>query len=88
MDAVKQILDSFTMHLHAKIRYKKSYMLLGIHCSPKAKSSAAGHFFLRWIPQDRQPTKLNGPIHVLTSLLRFVAASAAEAELDALFINA
>eukprot|EP00956_Cyclotella_meneghiniana_P029456 scaffold71333_cov23-Cyclotella_meneghiniana.AAC.1 len=34
------------------------------------------------------PNKLNGAIHVISTILKFVAASAAEAELGALFVNA
>ncbi len=47
-----------------------------------------GHFFLGWLPQDKQPILLNGPINMFTSLLNFVAASDAGTELGALFVNA
>ena len=39
-------------------------------------------------PQDDKPIKLNGAFFVLCTILRLVAASAAEAELGALFLNA
>ena len=45
-------------------------------------------FFLGSIPQDGQPIKLNGAIHVTCTILKLVASSAAEAELGALFLNA
>ena len=51
-------------------------------------SRASGYFFLGSLPVDGQHITLNGPVHVLCSLLKFVAASAAEAELGALFLNA
>lgn len=56
--------------------------------APKPKSRASGQFFFGWIPQDKQPIKLNGPIHFLTSLLQFVSASVAEAEHARHFVNA
>jgi hypothetical protein len=34
------------------------------------------------------PIRLNGTIHVVSIILKFVAASAAEAKLGALFVNA
>ena len=40
-----------------------------------------------WLPQDGQPLCLNGGIYTLCTVLKFVASSAAEAELGALFLN-
>ncbi len=40
------------------------------------------------IPQDGDPLKLNGANHIMCTILKLVAASAAEAELGALFLNA
>ena len=68
-------------------------MILQVHSDasylsePKARSRAAGHFFLGWLPKANQPIKLNGAIYTLCTVLKFVAASAAEAELGALFLN-
>jgi hypothetical protein len=53
-----------------------------------AKSQAAGYYFLGSLPEDGKPIKLNGAIRVLCTFLNFVASSAAEAELGALFLNA
>ena len=39
------------------------------------------------MPKDGKPIKLNGAFHVNTQIMRFVVASAAEAELGALFRN-
>ncbi|KAL7525122.1 hypothetical protein ACHAXR_000868 [Thalassiosira sp. AJA248-18] len=51
-------------------------------------SPAWGHFFLGSLPQDGCPIKLNGAILTQSTILKCVAASAAEAKLGALFINA
>ncbi len=40
-----------------------------------------------WVPTDRDPIKLNGAFFTLCTILRFLVASAAEAELGALFLN-
>ena len=53
-----------------------------------SKSRAAGHFFLGWEPEDERPIRLNGPILTLCTIFKFVAASAAEAELGEMFLNA
>jgi hypothetical protein len=46
------------------------------------------YFFLGRLSCDGDPIKLNGAIHVTCTILKLVAASAAEAELGALFLNA
>jgi hypothetical protein len=77
-----------------KIRYRASDMILNVHSdasylsAPKARSRAGGYFFLGSLPRDGDPIKLNGAIHVTCTILKLVAASAAEAELGALFLNA
>jgi hypothetical protein len=40
-----------------------------------------------WSPKDGDPIKLNGAFFTLCTILRFVVASAAEAELGALFLH-
>ena len=68
-------------------------MILQIHTDasylskPKARSRAAGHYFLECFPQNNQPIRLNSAIYTLCTVLKFVASSAAEAELGALFLN-
>ena len=90
----RQFLDYMATHPDAKIRYYASDMILNVHSDasylsvPNARSRAAGIFFLGSRPQADKPILLNGIIHVLCTILRFVAASAAEAELGALFLNA
>jgi len=87
-------MDYMWTHPDAKIRYYASDMVLNVHSDASylsaadAKSRAAGFFFLGSIPINSKPIKLNGAIHVLCTILKFVAASAAEAELGALFLNA
>ena len=51
----------------------------------KARSRARGHYFLGWVPQDDEPTKLNGAIFTLCNVLYWVVVSATEAELGAFF---
>ena len=46
----------------------------------QAHNSAAGYFFLRIITFKCVRKRLNGPIHVSCNILKFVAASAEEAE--------
>jgi hypothetical protein len=53
----------------------------------KACSWACGHFFMGWMPKDGEPIRMNGAFHISTTILRFVVASAAEAELDTLYHN-
>jgi hypothetical protein len=81
-------------HPDAKIRYYASDMVLNVHSDasylsvPNACSQAADIFFLGSLPQNTKPIILNSAIHMLCTILRFIATSAAEAELGALFLNA
>jgi hypothetical protein len=52
-----------------------------------AHSRACGHFFMGWKADPAKPIKLNGAFFTLCAILRFVVASATEAELGALFLN-
>jgi hypothetical protein len=45
------------------------------------------HFFLRWLPEEGKPIRLNSAFHTLCSILGFVVASTSKAELGALFLN-
>ena len=51
-----------------------------------AHSRACGHFFMGWKADPTKTIKLNGAFFTLCAILRFVVASAAEAELGALFL--
>jgi hypothetical protein len=94
MEHVNQILDCMWKHSDATIWYRASDMIINIHSDalylspPKACSHAKGYFFLGNIPQDEDPIKLNGAIHITCTILKLVAASTAEAELGTLFLNA
>jgi hypothetical protein len=68
-------------------------MIMNIHSNAlylskeKARSRTWGHFFLGWIPKDGKPIWLNRAFHVSMTILRFVGASAVEAELGARYHN-
>eukprot|EP00957_Ditylum_brightwellii_P084512 6426200-Ditylum_brightwellii.AAC.1 len=89
-DAIEHLLDYCTSHLDGVIRYRPSNMILRVHSDasyllgPKACSRAGGYFSLG----NHQPQQMTGTILVLLQILCVVMASAAEAELGALFENA
>ena len=87
MEKALQVLDYLTTHPNATIRFRATAMVMNIHLDASSRSRACGHFFLGWLPVDGEPIRLNGAFHMLCSILRFVVASAAEAELGALFLN-
>ncbi len=88
-----QLLDYLARNLEAKVRYHSSDMVMNIHLDAsylsktKARSRACGNFFMGWMPKNGEPIILNGAFYDNTTILRFVVASAAEAELGALFHN-
>ena len=90
---IAQLLDYLHTHNDATIRYVASDMVLNIHSDasylsePRARSRLGGTFFLGCIPTDTTPIQLNGPILTIANICKFVVASAAEAELGALFYN-
>jgi hypothetical protein len=90
---VNQFLDYMWTHPNAKIRYRASDMIINVHSdapylsAPKECSRAGCDFFLGSILHDNEPIFINGAIHVICTILKLVAASAAEAELGALFLK-
>ena len=88
------MLDYLATNPNATERFYPSDMILNVHYNASyiseknAKSRAAGHFFIGWQPDDKRPIRLNGPILTLCTILKFVTASAAEAEVGAMFLNA
>jgi hypothetical protein len=90
MKHVNQFLDCVWTHPDAVIWYRASDMILNVHSdasclsAPKAQICAGGYYFLGSIPWDRGPIPLNGAIHVKCTILKLVAASAAEAGSGAL----
>jgi hypothetical protein len=93
MDQYIQLLDYLSGHLNAKVQFHASNMVLSIHSDGSylseatARSHASGHFFMGWMPKNREPICMNGAFHVSTTILLFVVTSAAKAELGALFHN-
>jgi hypothetical protein len=102
LHAAEHLLDYCATHPHATVRFQASDMCLHIHSDAsylsesKARSRAAGHFFLSRRPPDPNaapaPTDPdppnNGAIHTHSSIMSVVLSSATEAELGALFYNA
>ncbi len=89
-----QLLDYLASNSDTKVRYYVSNMLTDIHSDDfylselGAQSRAwCGHFFMGWMPQNRQSIKLNGMFHMSSMMMWFVVASMAEAKLGALFHN-
>ena len=68
-------------------------MVINIHSDTlylsesKAQSRTCGHFFMKSTPINGKPIKLNRAFYINTTIMRFVVASAAEAELGALLQN-
>jgi len=93
MEKALQVLDYLTTHPDAMIHFHATDMVMNIHLdasylsAPNSHSRACGHFFLGWLPVNGVPIRLNGPFHTLCSILQLVVASAAKAELGALFLN-
>ena len=91
MDACRQLLDYCATHPAAVLRYKASDMQLAIHADAsylsehKARSRAAGHFYMA---NENDAAFNNGPVLTISTIIRHVMASAAEAELAAIFYSA
>jgi hypothetical protein len=94
MKPVNQFLDYVWTHPDDFIRYCSSDMILNVHSdasylsAPKAHSQEGGYYFLGSLPHDGDSIRLNGTIHITCTIVKLVAALAAEAELGALFLNA
>jgi hypothetical protein len=88
-----QLLNYCSSHPDATIRYHASDMILNIHSDagylhePEAQSRAEGNFFMSLTPKNGVQHH-NGSILTLSTILHMVVASAAEAEIGALFLNA
>jgi hypothetical protein len=85
---VDQFPDYMWTHPNAKICYHAFDMILNVHSASRACSRARGYFFLGSLPVNGDLIKINRPIHIRCTILKLVAASAAEAELGELFLNA
>ena len=94
MQKVNCFLDYMASNLDALVRFYASNMVLNYYSdasyltAPRGQSRTVGHFILGSVPKDGYPIFLNGAILTNCTILKLVAASAAEAELGALFLNA
>ena len=96
--ACTKLLNYAATHPNAVIRYTKSGMILRIHSDAsylserEARSRAGGFFYLGNATDDSSPdtpsSPINGAIHINSSIMNNVMASATEAEVGALFHNA
>ena len=93
MESVQQLIDDIYLNPDAIIGFRRSDMILNVHSDASCqtasigRSRAGGYFFLGNTPNNDHPIKLNGNITVACAILKLVSASAAEAELGALFLN-
>ena len=91
MQQTKRLLDYIASQEDAVITFNSSDMILATHSDasylsePQARSRAGGHFFLS-TSTDIPPN--NGAILNIAHIIKHVMASATEAELAALYINA
>ena len=90
-DAVDQMLDYVSTYPTDGTTYRASDMILAAHSDasfltePGSRSRAGAYIFL----SDNDPIpRVNGPILSIAQIIKFVMASAAEAELAALYITA
>ena len=90
MEKTLYFLDYVASHPDAILTYNASDMVLNLHSDasylsePKARSRAGGHFFMfdnAEYPED------NGAVLDIAKIIRNVVTSAADAEINALFIN-
>ena len=90
---IQHFLEYLSNNPDPKIQYFASDMILAVHSDasymnePRAKSTAAGFFWLKNKNDKDHKMKLNGAIHVLSKIIKLVYSSTAEAELGALFLN-
>ena len=91
---VNHFLDYMVSNPDALVRFYASIMFLNCHSdvsyltATRGQSRAGIHFFYGSVPNDGCQIFLNGAILTNCTILKLVAASAAEAELGALFLNA
>jgi len=96
--ACTKLLNYAATHPDATVRYNKSGMILRIHSDAsylsetEARSRAGRFFYLgdntNESSPDAPPLTLNGAIHINSSIMSNVMASATKAEVGALFHNA
>jgi hypothetical protein len=88
-----QLLDYLSGHADVKVRFYALDMILNIHSDAfylmeaNSRTRTCGHFFMGWMPKDGKSICINGAFHVSMTILRFVVAFAAKAELGTLYHN-
>ena len=93
MQKVNHFLEYMASNVDALVRFYVSDMVLNCHSdasyltAARGRSRAGGHFFLGSVPKDGCPIFLNGAILNNCTILKLVAASAAKAQLGALFMR-
>jgi hypothetical protein len=93
MDALIHLLDYAATHPDAQVRFRNSDMVLYAHSDasylsePKSRSTVGGYFYLGNKNEAPDIATPNGPIHIESRVMLNVMASAAEAEIGALFHN-
>jgi hypothetical protein len=92
-DKLIKLLNYCNTHSETKIRYHLSDMILHIHSdasylSEDEAKSRAGGFFYMGNTTKHQKKLTNGAILIISTVLKHVMSSTAEAEIGAVFINA
>ena len=88
--AIEQLLEYVATYPNDGIIFRKSDMILAAHADAgflnesRARSRAGAHIFLS---ENEPKPKLNGPVLTIAQIIKTVMASAAEAEMAALFIT-
>ena len=89
--AVEQLLDYVATYPNDGTTYRASDMILAAHSDasylsePKSRSRAGAHIF---VSENDPIPRPNGPVLTISTTIKFVMASAAEAELSALYLTA
>ena len=89
--AFEQLLDYVATYPNDGILFRKSDMILATHADAgflnesRDRGRAGAHIFLS---ENEPKPKLNGTILAIAQIIKIVMASAAEAEMTALFITA
>jgi hypothetical protein len=91
-DTVIKLLNYCATHLEAKLRYHVSRMILNIHSNASYLSaleakSRTGDLFYMGSNIDSKNKLTNGSILIISTILRHVMSSSAEAEIGSLFMN-
>jgi hypothetical protein len=91
-DKFIKLLNYCTTHPETKLRYHASDMILNInsdasYLSEREAKSRAGGFLYMGINADTSNKLTNGAILIISTVLKHVMSSAAEAEIGAVFIN-